>query len=105
LTPHRVVPGRGSVTVLSVAVLAVAASCTVGVGVVARGLGDAARASSAADAAALAGVAGGRAAAEEVARANGASLVDFATRGIVAEVRVRFGRADATAAAAPASIH
>jgi hypothetical protein len=58
-----------------------------------------AHARTAADAAALAGAAEGRAAAEEVARANGAVLESFATDGPDVEVRVRVGSTHATARA------
>lgn len=96
---------RGSATVLSVLVVWLAAMCALGVGMVGRGLAEAARASAAADAAALAGAAHGREEAESIARANGAVLEEFARADLVVEVRVRVGRALATAAAAPASIH
>jgi hypothetical protein len=58
-----------------------------------------ARAGGAADAAALAGAIDGRAAAEELARVNGGSLVSFDRRGPVVEVVVRAGRATARARA------
>jgi hypothetical protein len=53
----------------------------------------------AADAAALAGVVGGRPAAERLAAANGASLVAFTTDGLTAQATVRVGEAQATARA------
>jgi hypothetical protein len=96
---------RGSATVVSVSVLWVAAMLAVAVGTLARGLADGARASVAADAAALAGVARGRTGALEVARANDAELTGYSENGPVVEVRVRVGEASATAWAAPASIH
>jgi hypothetical protein len=49
----------------------------------------------AADAAALAGAAAGRTAADELARANGAELVSYAEIGLDTEVRVRLGPAEA----------
>ena len=58
-----------------------------------------AQARSAADAAALAGVAEGRAAADEVARSNGAVLESFVADGTDVEVRVRVGSTHATARA------
>jgi uncharacterized membrane protein len=58
-----------------------------------------AHARTAADAAALAGAAEGRAAAEEVARSNGAVLESFAAAGSDVEVRVRVGSTHATARA------
>ena len=60
---------------------------------------DRAAARSAADAAALAGALGGRPAAEAVAEANGAELVELRDRGAEVEARVRFGRAEATSRA------
>ena len=62
---------------------------------------DAARARTAADAAALAGAAGGERAAREFAEHNGAELVSFGRtpRGVVVEVRVGEVRARAEAAA------
>ena len=53
----------------------------------------------AADAAALAGTAGGRAAAAELAAANGGVLVSFAMVGDVVQAEVRVGDAIATARA------
>jgi len=58
-----------------------------------------AQARSAADAAALAGAAEGRAAADEVAQRNGAVLESFAEEGNDVEVRVRVGSTRATARA------
>jgi hypothetical protein len=49
----------------------------------------------AADAAALAGAAAGRTAADELARANGAELISFKEVGLETEVRVRLGPAEA----------
>ena len=49
----------------------------------------------AADAAALAGAAAGRTAADELAKANGAELVEYREIGLDTEVRVRFGLAEA----------
>lgn len=53
----------------------------------------------AADAAALAGAAAGRTAADELARANGAELISFSEVGLDTEVRVRLGPAEAVARA------
>src|SRR5436190_5323134 len=58
-----------------------------------------AQARTAADAAALAGAAEGRDAADDVARANGAVLESFITLGEAVEVRVRVGSTHATARA------
>jgi hypothetical protein len=49
----------------------------------------------AADAAALAGAAAGRTAADELAKANGAELLDYKEIGLDTEVRVRLGAAEA----------
>jgi hypothetical protein len=77
--------------VLSVSLLVVA---TAG-----RAVGDRARAHSAADAAALAGVRDGRTAADEIARANGGRLVSFVAVDGEVEVTVEVDRARATARA------
>jgi uncharacterized membrane protein len=58
-----------------------------------------AHARTAADAAALAGAADGRPAAEVIARANGAVLESFVVNGADVEVRVRVGSTHATARA------
>ena len=58
-----------------------------------------AHARTAADAAALAGAADGRSAAEVIARANGAVLESFVVNGADVEVRVRVGSTHATARA------
>jgi Flp pilus assembly protein TadG len=58
-----------------------------------------AQARTAADAAALAGAAGGRSAAEDVATANGAVLVAFDVHGGDVDVRVRVGSTHAIARA------
>ena len=60
---------------------------------------DRGRARTAADAAALAGVLGGRDPAERIARANGGELRSYRVVGDVVEVTVRVGRAEATARA------
>ena len=94
---RRVHAERGQAAPLALVALLFAA--LVGAGVVAVG-GAAARASSAqaaADAAALAGAAEGRAAAVEVAHANGAEVVRFESVGD--DVRVRIERRGAAATA------
>jgi hypothetical protein len=84
--------------VVALAVLAMAALAELGGNVV-----DAGRARTAADAAALAGIEGGREASEWVAADNGAVLVAWSTGadgdGTLVTVTVRWGRATATAAA------
>jgi len=91
---------RGQALPVVVGVLAVIAVLVAALGVVAGHSIDAARARTAADAAALAGVESGRAAADALAHANGGTLVEFHTFGggdVV--VRVRVGRASASARA------
>ena len=90
---------RGSVVPLA-ALLAVAiGGLVVGVGRVGVEVITASRASSAADAAALAGAADGREAAERLAAANGGVLVAFAAEGREVQVAVRVGSAEAVARA------
>jgi len=66
---------------------------------VAGAVGDRARAHSAADAAALAGVHEGRSGADEMATRNGAELVSFTAVGDEVEVTVAFDGVHATARA------
>jgi D-alanyl-D-alanine carboxypeptidase len=80
--------------IIAVAGLAAVVLAQLGGAAVAR-----ARAGGAADAAALAGAVDGRAAADDLARANGGSLVSFERRGPVVEVVVQVGRATARARA------
>ena len=91
---------RGSALVL---VVLVAAAFTVAAGAgltaLSRDLIDVSRARSAADAAALASVEGGQAAAIELATANGATLVSWAQLGSDVVVEVRVGDAVARARA------
>jgi hypothetical protein len=91
---------RGSAAVL-VLLVAVAFAIAAGSGMAAlsRDLIDVSRARSAADAAALASVDGGRAAAVEMAANNGAILVSWAQLGSDVVVEVRVGDAVATARA------
>jgi hypothetical protein len=91
---------RGQALPLVVGVLAVVAVLVAALGVVAGHSIDAARARTAADAAALAGVEAGQSAAGELAQANGGVLLEFDTldNGDVL-VRVRVGRASASARA------
>lgn len=69
---------RGQAVLLLLPVVAVAALVAVGAGLAGRAVVERSRAQTAADAAALAGVEGGRAAAARLAAANGASLVAYA---------------------------
>jgi hypothetical protein len=91
---------RGSALVL-VVLVAVAFTIAAGAGLTAlsRDLIDVSRARSAADAAALASVEGGQAAAIELATANGATLVSWAQVGSDVVVEVRVGEAVARARA------
>jgi hypothetical protein len=90
---------RGQAVPLAAALVAVAAMLVVGIGVMARDVGDAGRARAAADAAALAGVLGDRAASVALASANGATLVSWARDGPDVVVVVRVGAVSATARA------
>jgi hypothetical protein len=89
----------GQAVPLAAALVVIAALLVVGMGVLARDVGDAGRARSAADAAALAGVVGGRPAAAALAASNGGVLVAWKGGDAVVEVTVRVGRATATARA------
>ena len=89
----------GQAVPLAAALVVVAALLVVGMGALGRDVGDAGRARSAADAAALAGVVGGRPAAAAIAAANGGALVAWQGDGAAVEVTVRVGRATATARA------
>jgi hypothetical protein len=91
---------RGSASVV-VVLAAVAFTVAAGTGLarLSRDLIDVTRARSAADAAALASVEGGRAAAIEMAVINGATLVSWAQVGSDVAVEVRVGDAVATARA------
>lgn len=102
--PGRSSPGRSEVgsalpllvfTVLACGLLAMA------LGRIGSAAADRARAVTAADAAALAGVAGGETEARRLARANGGELIRFEERGDDRRVTVRVGRATAVARAHP----
>jgi len=91
---------RGSVMVF-VVLVAVAFTVAAGIGLaqLSRDLIDVSRARSAADAAALASLEGGHAAAVELAAANGATVVSWAQVGADVLVEVRVGDAVANARA------
>ncbi len=89
----------GQVLPLMLLVVLVAMGAAVAVGRLGVEVVDRARARTAADAAALAGVAGGRAAAEGVARANGGRVVRLVTDDGATEVTVRVGDEQATSRA------
>jgi hypothetical protein len=96
---HRVRDDEGQAVPLAAALVAVAAVLVLAIGTLARDVGDAGRARSAADAAALAGVEGGRTGSAALAAANGAALVMWQREGADVVVTVRVGRATATARA------
>ena len=81
----------GQVWPLLVLVVLVSLGAAVGLGRLGLEVVERARARTAADAAALAGVTGGRTAAERVARADGGHLVRFTSQGGATEVQVQVG--------------
>ena len=97
---------RGQAVPLVAVVVVLAIVVTFAIGHLGRSVVDAGRARTAADAAALAGVEGGREAAERVAVANGATLVSWSVAGaadaITVTVTVRVGRSSAKASASNA---
>lgn len=68
---------RGSVAIVMSAVVAIGLVCSLGLARVTSEVALSAHSQSAADAAALAGVIGGRSLAEKICRANGADLITF----------------------------
>lgn len=90
---------RGQALPLLALVIVVGGLIVVGLGRIGGAAVDRARASSAADAAALAGAAEGRAAATDLARANGGRVLQYDQLGDDARVRVQVGDAEATARA------
>jgi NhaP-type Na+/H+ or K+/H+ antiporter len=94
---------RGQAIVLVLALVVIAVVCAVAMGRFSARLVDKQQAQLAADAAALAGVVGGRAAAERLATANDAVLTDFVVAGdeVIVEVQVRHESAQARATRAP----
>jgi hypothetical protein len=91
---------RGQAVPLLVLLVTVVAAALVALGAMGRLLIDRASAHAAADAAALAAVHGGRSEADAIARANHGVLVAFREGNGWVEVRVRVGRASASARAA-----
>lgn len=77
--------------------LAIVAALALGLTHVGAAAIDDAQAATAADAAALAGAAGGPDAAHDAAKRNGATIVSIAVDGDVTTVIVRLGQAQATA--------
>jgi len=98
-------PGRdrGQAIVLVLALVVVVVVCAVAMARFSARLLDKQQAQVAADAAALAGVVGGRDAAEQLATANGGVLTSFAVTGdeVFVEVRVDDESASARATRAP----
>ncbi len=94
---------RGQAVPLALVVVALAILATVAIAELGGNVVDAGRARTAADAAALAGVEGGREASARVATDNGATLVSWSSGvdgvAVTVTVTVRVGRATATAAA------
>ena len=90
---------RGQAIVLVLAVVVVAVVCAVAMGRFGARLGDKQQAQLAADSAALAGVVGGRVAAERLATANDGVLTDFVVTGYEVIVEVRVGEESARARA------
>ncbi len=99
----RVHDDRGQAVPLALVAVALAIVATVALAELGSNVVDASRARTAADAAALAGVEGGREASGRVAAENGATLVLWSSRadgaGVAVSVEVRIGRATATASA------
>ena len=94
---------RGQAVPLALVVVVLAMVLTMAIGSLGGLAVDASRARTAADAAALAGVEGGRSAAVRLATEHGATVVAYRASGPTDDrlvtVRVRVGRATATAAA------
>jgi Flp pilus assembly protein TadG len=99
LAPRHRVRDTGQAVVLCAALGVIAALVGVGVVEVGSAMLDRQRAHTAADAAALAGVSGGRTAAAEMAQRNHATLVQFSRTGSDVVVIVVVGAANAIARA------
>ncbi len=95
---------HGQTVPLMAVVIALIAAILVVVGRVGVLVVDRSRAQAAADAAALAAIHGGRPAALEMAVQNHGTLVSYVERRGSVEVRVRVGRATASARAAPSKL-
>jgi hypothetical protein len=98
-TTPRARAAEGQTLVLVVGILVLAAVLMLGIARLGTAAVERAHARTAADAAALAGAAQGRPAAERLARRNGARLVAYRTIGADVVVTVRFGRTRVTARA------
>jgi hypothetical protein len=99
----RVHDDRGQAVPLALVAVALAILATVALAELGGNVVDAGRARTAADAAALAGVEGGREASARVAAENGATLLSWSSRpdgdGVMVTVTVATGHAAATASA------
>ena len=89
----------GQAMPLAIAAIVVAGLLTIAVGSMAADVVDAARAQTAADAAALASIEGGRVAASSMALEHGGAVVSWSQQGTVITVSVRVGDAVAVARA------
>ncbi len=100
-TPHRLHPAseRGAVTILVGVAVVIVAYLVLQVTRLSVVAADRARAQTAADAAALAGVVDGAGAAASLATENGATLLSFTEEGDRVQVRVAYNDAQATARA------
>jgi len=96
------VDDRGQAVAFVIAVAGLALTVTMALVGLAGHVVDSARASRAADAAALAGVTGGSSAAARLAAVNDATLVAFVRTGETVTVTVRVGSAEADARASTA---
>lgn len=94
---------RGQAVPLALVAVVIAVIATFAIASLGRSIVDAGRARTAADAAALAGVEGGREGSTRLAAEHGATVVTWSSSGppdaVTVTVTVRVGRASATAAA------
>jgi outer membrane lipoprotein SlyB len=98
-TRRRMRRDEGQALPLLAGVLALVGTLLIGLVALGNLVGERSRAQTAADAAALAGAAKGRDAAEVMARENEGELRSYASKGTQVEVVVRVGEAEATARA------
>jgi Flp pilus assembly protein TadG len=100
---HRLRDDRGQAVPLALVAVVVAVVVTFAIASLGRSVVDAGRARTAADAAALAGVEGGRSGSSRLAAEHGATLVAWSSSGppdaLTVTVTVRVGQASASAAA------
>lgn len=102
-TNRRLRDDRGQAVPLALVAVVIAVVATFAIASLGRSIVDAGRARTAADAAALAGVEGGRDGSARLAAEHGGALVTWSSSGppdgVTVTVTVRVGRASATAAA------